>query len=160
MSKKTMVIVAILVVLLGMGAGLFIIKEKNKAPVYKPAQVIANPTTPPNNTPTPGNPRLDNPTEEYKEVISKNQKESGQQIVKINTNGFEPKTITVKVGSLVTWENMDSVSHKPKGTGGGWGSVIDLATGKKYSQQFDTPGEFPYYCELYPEFKGTITVVN
>jgi plastocyanin len=73
---------------------------------------------------------------------------------------FAPPTLTVKVGTTVTWHfDQPSAPHNvvslttpvlfnsgtPKGTG-------------TYSFTFTTPGTFPYLCQIHPEMKGTIIV--
>jgi plastocyanin len=73
---------------------------------------------------------------------------------------FAPPTLTVKVGTTVTWHfDQPSAPHNvvslttpvlfnsgtPKGTG-------------TYSFTFTTPGTFPYLCQIHPSMKGTIIV--
>jgi plastocyanin len=64
--------------------------------------------------------------------------------VTITNNKFEPKTITVKAGSEVTWENQEG-SHTVSADDGSWNSGA-LTAGKTYSYKFDKPGKYPYYC--------------
>ena len=73
---------------------------------------------------------------------------------------FAPPTLTVKVGTTVTWHfDQPSAPHNvvslttpvlfnsgtPKGTG-------------TYSFTFTAPGTFPYLCQIHPSMKGTIIV--
>ncbi len=136
-------------------------KQKTPEITYPPqeAGVIA-PTTPPHNTPTPGNPQLDNPTLDLREEIKQNQIAQGTSEVSVTKDGFSPKTITVKKGGIVTFTNNDSVDHQISGDSGLWGKKTPLAPGKKYSQQFDVPDTYPYSCKLVPSLKGEIVVVD
>jgi plastocyanin len=84
------------------------------------------------------------------------------------TNGFSPKSVSVKVGDTVTWTNNDNTIHTViSGTGlsdANKGKVFDsgltalTTTGKTYSHQFTKAGDFPYFCELHPAMTGKVTV--
>ena len=67
--------------------------------------------------------------------------------VTITNNKFEPKTITVKAGSEVTWENKEG-SHTVTADDGSWTSST-LTAGQTYSHKFDKPGKYPYYCRFH-----------
>ena len=82
-------------------------------------------------------------------------------------NGFEPKTINVKAGQIVTWKNMDNSLHTViSGTGlnePNNGKAFDsrltsLIPGKSWSHQFIIAGTFPYFCELHPAMTGLVVV--
>lgn len=75
------------------------------------------------------------------------EKASGGAKVILSNNKFEPKTITVKAGSEVTWENKDG-SHTVTADDGSWTSAA-LTAGKTYSHKFDKPGKYPYYCAFH-----------
>lgn len=72
---------------------------------------------------------------------------SGGAKVTITNNKFEPKTITVKAGSEVTWENKEG-THTVAADDGSWTSSA-LTAGKTYSRKFDKPGKYPYYCAFH-----------
>jgi plastocyanin len=72
------------------------------------------------------------------------EKASGGAKVAIFNNRFEPKTITIKAGSEVTWENKEG-AHTVSADDGSWNSAA-LTAGKTYSYKFDKPGKYPYYC--------------
>ncbi len=72
---------------------------------------------------------------------------------------FTPAQLTVKVGTTVTWTNLDDEPH----------SVISateprilksqpLDTSGSYSIVFDKPGVYTYFCSLHPYMQGTVTV--
>jgi len=82
-------------------------------------------------------------------------------------NGFEPKTINVKTGQIVTWNNMDNSLHTViSGTGlndPNNGKAFDsgltsLIPGKSWSHQFIKADSFPYFCELHPAMTGLVVV--
>jgi len=81
-----------------------------------------------------------------KEVASQD-KSSGGSKVTITNNKFEPKTVTIKAGSEVTWENKEG-THTISADDGSWTSSA-LTAGKTYSQKFDKPGKYPYYCAFH-----------
>lgn len=68
---------------------------------------------------------------------------------------FQPGTMTVKVGTTVTWVNMDSVTHSIKSD---TFNSQNLNQGDKYSFTFKTKGTFPYSCAIHPSMTGTIVV--
>ncbi|HMB28925.1 MAG TPA: cupredoxin domain-containing protein [Blastocatellia bacterium] len=67
--------------------------------------------------------------------------------VTLSNNKFEPKTVTVKAGSEVTWENKEG-THTVTADDGSWGSST-LTAGQTYSHKFDKPGKHPYYCTFH-----------
>jgi plastocyanin len=77
--------------------------------------------------------------------------------VKIQNFAFKPKTLTVAVGTKVTFTNFDSTGHNV--TFSGFGSHT-LGTGQAYSHKFTTAGTFKYYCSLHPDMTGKIVVTS
>jgi len=67
--------------------------------------------------------------------------------VTITNNKFEPKTVTIKAGSEVIWENKEG-THTVTADDGLWGSST-LTAGQTYSHKFDKPGKYPYYCTFH-----------
>ncbi len=75
---------------------------------------------------------------------------------------FEKPNIKVKVGTKVTWTNVDSARHNViiDGEGEeGLGSEL-LAKGESYSYTFTKVGMTMYLCEPHPYMKGMINVVE
>jgi plastocyanin len=79
--------------------------------------------------------------------------------VAIDNFAFNPKTLTVSVGTEVTWINRDDVPHtatsavKPR--------VFDsktLDTDDKFSFVFTAPGTYSYFCAVHPHMTGEIVV--
>ena len=77
--------------------------------------------------------------------------------VTIQGFAFDPATLTVKVGTTVTWTNKDGRTHTITSNDGLWdsGRVSDGAT---YVRVFDTAGSFSYHCTIHSSMKGTIVV--
>ena len=75
---------------------------------------------------------------------------------------FEKANIKIKVGTKVTWTNVDSAKHNVviDGEGAeGLGSEL-LAKGESYSFTFTEAGMTSYLCEPHPYMKGMINVVE
>lgn len=74
---------------------------------------------------------------------------------------YVPKTITVKVGTTVTWTNRDTVPHTVTVTGANGGPDSTLfRQNETYSYTFDKAGTFDYYCKPHPYMKGSVVVTN
>jgi plastocyanin len=67
--------------------------------------------------------------------------------VTLSDNKFEPKTVTIKSGSEVTWENKEG-THTVTADDGSWTSPT-LSAGQTYSHKFEKPGKYPYYCKFH-----------
>src|SRR5215475_2948403 len=65
----------------------------------------------------------------------------------LSNNKFEPKTVTVKAGSQVTWETKEG-THTVTADDGSWTSAA-LTAGKTFSHKFDKPAKYPYYCTFH-----------
>jgi len=97
-----------------------------------------------------------------KEKGMASQDKGGARVI-ITNNKFEPKSITVKAGSEVTWENKEG-THTVAADDGSWTSAT-LTAGKTYSQKFDKPGKYPYYCAFHGgkgghEMSGVVNVTR
>jgi plastocyanin len=72
---------------------------------------------------------------------------------------FEPSTLTVAAGAVVTWRNEDDAPHTAIGTDPE--SPIKsppLDTGDHYSIALTRPGTYHYFCSLHPHMTGTVIV--
>ncbi len=79
--------------------------------------------------------------------------------VSIKNFAFSPASLSVKKGSMVIWQNYDSMAHTVIGDKGGPVSSL-LNMGNTYGYTFNTVGSFPYHCSVHPNMKGTITVTE
>jgi len=72
---------------------------------------------------------------------------------------FGPGTLTVPVGSTVTWTNQDTAPHDVKTTSGP-ASIHSpmLQKGQSWSFTFTTAGSYGYYCTVHPDMTARIVV--
>ena len=85
-----------------------------------------------------------------------------ENTVAIKNFAFNPQTMTVTVGSIVRWENHDAATHRiifiDKD---GRDTSVDstaLSSSQAWSNKFNQPGTYSYYCKIHPEMTGTIIV--
>ncbi len=74
---------------------------------------------------------------------------------------FDPKKLTVPVGTEVEWVD-ESGRHSVKADDGSFDSGI-LTAGGTFKHTFDRKGEYPYYCEFHgaahgKDMSGVVTV--
>jgi plastocyanin len=77
--------------------------------------------------------------------------------VKIDNFAFGPQTLTVPVGTTVTWTNSDDIPHTSVSTDGVFKSKV-LDTDEKFSYTFTKAGTYPYYCTIHPKMMGKVVV--
>lgn len=80
-----------------------------------------------------------------------------EQTVAIKDFAYSPETLTVKVGTTVTWQNNDSVAHSPVADDGTFDIKL-LAPGEKGSYTFTKAGTYTYKCGVHPSMTGKIVV--
>src|SRR5438094_785776 len=61
---------------------------------------------------------------------------------------FQPKTLTVQVGTTVTWTNSGTKKHSATADDGSFDTGL-LNPGTSKAVKFDKPGKFQYYCQLH-----------
>jgi amicyanin len=72
---------------------------------------------------------------------------------------FSPATLTVPVGTTVTWTNQDEEPHTVAAKDGSFHSP-GMDTHGTYSFTFATPGKFDYICSIHPFMAGTVVVTK
>jgi len=77
--------------------------------------------------------------------------------IKIANFTFDPPTLTVKVGTTVTWVNADDIPHLVTDKDGKFHSSA-LDTNDKFSQTLSTAGTVEYFCAIHPKMTGKIVV--
>ncbi|MGZ6339146.1 MAG: cupredoxin domain-containing protein [Candidatus Limnocylindrales bacterium] len=82
---------------------------------------------------------------------------AGGMAVTIKDFAFGPASLTVPVGSKVTWTNQDSAGHTVTADDGSFASQT-IPTGTTFSQTFSTAGSFAYHCSIHKSMKATIVV--
>ena len=87
---------------------------------------------------------------------------TGGNTVIIKNFAFDPSSLTVKSGTVVTWTNQDGASHTiVSDTGSPVAFSSDsLSSGASYSFTFTQPGTYTYHCSIHPTMKGTIIVTS
>ena len=77
--------------------------------------------------------------------------------VTIDNFAFTPATLTVKLGTKVTFVNHDDIPHSIVSVPGKFRSKA-LDTDQSFEFTFTTAGDFDYFCGLHPHMKGKIIV--
>jgi plastocyanin len=77
--------------------------------------------------------------------------------VSIANFAFAPASLTVAVGTTVTWTNSDTAGHTVTADDGSFKSNT-LGTGATFAQTFAKAGTFAYHCSIHKSMTGTITV--
>jgi plastocyanin len=72
---------------------------------------------------------------------------------------YQYATMRVRVGTTLTWTNMDTVSHSVTFTNDMKDSGL-LAQGQSFKYTFSTPGTYQYSCTIHPSMVATVTVVS
>lgn len=72
---------------------------------------------------------------------------------------YEPDPVTIEAGGKVTWINRDSAPHTATADDGSFDTGT-LEEGKLKSENFKEAGSYPYFCEIHPDMRGTIEVVE
>ena len=79
--------------------------------------------------------------------------------VKVDNFTYDPPTLTINVGTKVTWTNHDDVPHtvtsttKPR--------LLEspaLDTDDSFSHVFKEPGTYKYFCAVHPKMTGMVIV--
>lgn len=70
---------------------------------------------------------------------------------------FNPKTLTIKVGTKIIWTNDDPSIHTVTADNGAFGSG-SLPPGGTFSFTFTKAGTYSYHCKIHSSMKATIIV--
>ena len=77
--------------------------------------------------------------------------------VEIDNFAFAPATLTVPVGTVVTWKFDDSTDHTVTADDNSFTSQA-LGAGQTFEHTFATAGTLTYHCSIHPFMKGSIEV--
>ncbi len=145
--KKEILFIVLGILVIGVG-GYYWLGQKGDN--YMPMPPAPAPLPTPTNVP-PAPPASPNPSPIPPAPVS----------VEILNYQYSPKTISVKVGTTVTWTNKDTIPHTvtASGSNGGPDSTLFGLNGT-YSYTFDKAGTYDYYCKPHPYMKGTVVVTN
>lgn len=76
-----------------------------------------------------------------------------------NTWGYQPKSITVKVGTTVVWVNTGGATHTVTADNKAFDSG-SIAPDHRFTLKTKTAGTFNYHCAFHPWMKGTLIVTG
>lgn len=82
---------------------------------------------------------------------------SGGSTVEIANFMFTPMTLTVSVGTTVTWKFDDSTPHTVAADDKSFISP-PMSNGQTYTHTFATAGTVKYHCSIHPFMTGVIVV--
>ena len=79
--------------------------------------------------------------------------------VRIDNFSFGPASLTVGVGTTVTWTNRDDIPHTVVSTDDvkTFKSKV-LDTDEQFSFTFSKAGTYPYFCSVHPKMTGKVVV--
>jgi amicyanin len=97
-------------------------------------------------------------SDQARPATSEQNNSSDKHEVKIDNFSFGPSTLTVPVGTTVTWINQDDVPHNVVSTEGKTLKSPVLDTDQKFSYTFTQAGTYPYYCAIHPKMIGEVIV--
>jgi amicyanin len=83
---------------------------------------------------------------------------NGQYQIKIDNFSFAPATLTVPVGTTVTWINQDDVPHIVVSNDGKAFKSPVMDTDQKFTHSFAKAGTYDYYCSIHPKMTGKVIV--
>ena len=84
--------------------------------------------------------------------------ETASAAVIIENFTFSPDTLTVPVGTQVTWENRDDIPHTVTSDDKTTFASTLLDTGDTFSFTFDAAGTFDYFCSVHPMMTAKVIV--
>jgi len=116
-------------------------------PRYAPAYRQGSPLNQPQAQPAPAS------------GVNKDEAATGDVTVTIKQMQFNPPRIVVKKGSTVNWQQADRMPHDVKANDKSFASPR-MRQGDTFSQTFDEPGTYDYYCSLHPRMRGQVVVVE
>jgi plastocyanin len=76
--------------------------------------------------------------------------------VTIQSNSYNPESLTIKVGNTITWTNNDSYAHTITSDNGAFESN-NIVGGGTYGFTFKTVGTYSYHCRIHSVATGDVT---
>lgn len=90
-------------------------------------------------------------------VTATDQPSAAHAEVKIDNFSFGPQTLTVPIGTTVTWTNRDDIPHTVVSSDGMFKSKV-RDTDEQFSYTFTKTGTYPYFCSVHPKMTGKVVV--
>lgn len=72
---------------------------------------------------------------------------------------YQPDPVVVQTGGKVIWQNQDAAPHTATADDGSFDTGT-IEKGKIGSETFKEAGTFAYFCEIHPDMRGTVEVVE
>ena len=72
---------------------------------------------------------------------------------------YEPDPVTIEEGGKVIWVNRDAAPHTATADDGSFDTGT-IEQDKLKSESFKQPGTYAYFCEIHPDMRGTVEVVE
>jgi plastocyanin len=91
-------------------------------------------------------------------ALSPGDKPASGAEVKIDNFSFGPASVTVPVGTTITWTNNDDVPHVVTSDDNKMFKSKALDTDDHFSFTFTKPGTYNYYCAIHPKMTAKIVV--
>ena len=86
--------------------------------------------------------------------------QSGDVTVDIKNFAFGPQSLTVTVGSKVTWKNDDTTTHTATAGDGTFDTGNINASSSSKTVTFSKAGTFQYRCNIHQYMTATVTVTS
>ena len=85
---------------------------------------------------------------------------SGPNVVTVAAMAYSPASVTISPGDTVTWFFDDTgVAHNVIGIDAASRLLHSpMISSGQFSQTFDDPGTYPYFCSVHPNMTGTVIV--
>lgn len=82
------------------------------------------------------------------------------EAVQIGMKGlkFDPAEVTVKVGTTVTWKNLEDIPHNVTAEKGATFESDTFGKDGTYEYKAEKAGTVKYVCTIHPGMEGTLTV--
>lgn len=144
LALPAIALLAGLLVLAGCGGG----TSANGSSTSPTATTATAPTTAPTTAPSP--------------TAGSGGAQASVKIGGVGTYSFSPSTMSVKVGTTVTWTNTTQAPHTVTSDSGDPASIngsLD-SSGSTFSFTFTQAGTYNYHCSVHPYMTATITVTQ
>jgi glucose/arabinose dehydrogenase len=89
--------------------------------------------------------------------VEKTPLQTQTNVIEITNFSFQPGSITVSPGTVVTWVNNDPMEHTVTSSDGTFNSG-NMATGGRFNFTFTKQGKYQYQCLIHPSMVGIVVV--
>lgn len=82
-----------------------------------------------------------------------------KHIIKIQNFEFDPVSVNIQAGDMITWVNRDIAPHTATANDKSWDTGT-LKTGQSKTIKFMKTMTNPYFCRFHPNMKAEINIVS